>query len=352
MSIPLSILDLSPVASNGNSRQALQNTLNLARLADHLGYTRFWLAEHHNTGMLASSTPEIMIGAVAQVTNHIRVGSGGVMLPNHSPLKVAESFRLLEALHEGRIDLGIGRAPGTDSRTALALRRSRDALWADDFPQQLEELLAFSGEREGFPADHPFQRIKATPVDVPLPPLWLLGSSDFSAQAAAGLGVGFAFAHHINPSFAVPAIHLYREQFTPSEQFPQSKVILTTSVICAETDEQAEELALPMTLAWVRMRKGQSGPLPSLEETKAYHYTAIEQEVVREYRSRLTLGTPVAVRERLQALLAETGADELMVTTIVYDYEDRAKSYTLLADAFDLQPVPALNTAADEIAAS
>jgi luciferase family oxidoreductase group 1 len=336
MSIPLSVLDLSPVASNGNSRQALQNTLALARLADRLGYTRYWLAEHHNTGMLASSTPEIMIGAVAQVTNHIRVGSGGIMLPNHSALKVAESFRLLEALHGGRIDLGIGRAPGTDSRTALALRRSREALWAEDFPQQLEELLAFSGER-AFPEDHPFQRIKATPVDVPLPPLWLLGSSDYSAQAAAGMGVGFAFAHHINPGFAVPAIRLYREQFTPSEQFPEPKVILTTSVICADTDEQAEELARPMALAWVQLRKGQPGPLPSLEETKAYQYTALEQEIMRDYRTRLTLGTPVTVRERLQTLIDETGADELMVTTIVYNYEDRAKSYTLLAEAFGLQ---------------
>jgi luciferase family oxidoreductase group 1 len=265
------------------------------------------------------------------------------MLPNHSPLKVAESFRLLEALHEGRIDLGIGRAPGTDSRTALALRRSKDALWADDFPQQLEELLAFAGERGGFPADHPFQRVKATPVDVPLPPLWLLGSSDYSAQAAASLGVGFAFAHHINPSFAVPAIRLYREQFIPSEWLQEPRVILTTSVVCAETEEQAEELALPMALAWVRMRKGQPGPLPTLEETKAYHYTAVEQEVMREYRTRVTLGSPVAVRARLSALPEETGADELMITTIVYGYEDRAKSYTLLAEAFGLQP-PALDS--------
>jgi luciferase family oxidoreductase group 1 len=337
MQIPLSVLDLSPVSSNGNSRQALQNTLALARLADRLGYTRYWLAEHHNTGMLASSTPEIMIAAVAQVTNHMRVGSGGIMLPNHSALKVAETFRLLEALHGDRIDLGIGRAPGTDSRTALALRRSREALWADDFPQQLEELLGFSGERD-FPADHPFERIRATPVDVPLPPLWLLGSSDYSAQAAAALGVGFAFAHHINPNLAVPAIRLYRKQFTPSAQFPEPKVILTTSVVCADSEEQAEELARPMALAWVRMRKGQPGPLPSLEETKAYQYTALEQEIMRDYHTRLTLGSPATVRERLLALLDETGADELMVTTIVYDYEDRAKSYTLLAEAFGLQP--------------
>src|SRR5258706_5077693 len=207
MAFPLSVLDLSPVDAGSSSGQALQNTIKLAQLADRLGYTRYWLAEHHNTSMLASSTPEIMIGHVAQATERIRVGSGGVMLPNHSPLKVAETFRILEALHPGRIDLGIGRAPGTDPRTALALRRSREALGADDIPEQLSELLAFSGEGEGFPGDHPFRSVKATPTDVTLPPIWLLGSSDYSAQAAAEGGVGFDFADQINPRFAVPAMN-------------------------------------------------------------------------------------------------------------------------------------------------
>ncbi|MFL5666064.1 MAG: LLM class flavin-dependent oxidoreductase, partial [Ktedonobacteraceae bacterium] len=222
MVFPLSVLDLSPVDSGSSSGQALQNTIKLAQLADRLGYTRYWLAEHHNTSMLASSTPEIMIGHVAQATKRIRVGSGGVMLPNHSPLKVAETFRVLEALHPGRIDLGIGRAPGTDPRTALALRRSREALGADDFPEQLAELLAFSGEGEGFPDSHPFRSVQAIPTDVHLPPIWLLGSSDYSAQAAATLGVGFAFAHHINPNFAVPAIEIYRAIFEPSEWLKES----------------------------------------------------------------------------------------------------------------------------------
>jgi luciferase family oxidoreductase group 1 len=338
MSVPLSILDLSPVDAGGSSRQALQNTIQLAQLGERLGYTRYWLAEHHNTRMLASSTPEIMMSAVAQATQHIRVGSGGIMLPNHSPLKVAETFRVLEALHPGRIDLGIGRAPGTDPRTALALRRSREALGADDFPEQLAELFAFAGERGGFPESHPFRTVKATPTDVTLPPIWLLGSSDYSAQAAAEGGVGFAFAHHINPSFAVPAMHLYRERFTPSERLKKSMAILTTSVICAETDARAEELASSMALAWVQLRTGRSGPLPSPEEARAYRYTAGEQEVAREYRSRQTAGSPATVRDKLLSLLEQTGADELMITTIIYGFENRATSYELLAEAFALQP--------------
>jgi luciferase family oxidoreductase group 1 len=346
MAFPLSVLDLSPVDAGSSSGQALQNTIKLAQLADRLGYTRYWLAEHHNTSMLASSTPEIMIGHVAQATERIRVGSGGVMLPNHSPLKVAETFRVLEALHPGRIDLGIGRAPGTDQRTALALRRSREALGADDFPEQLVELLAFSGEGEGFPDSHPFRSVQAIPTDVHLPPIWLLGSSDYSAQAAATLGVGFAFAHHINPNFAVPAIEIYRAIFTPSERLKESRVILTTSVICADTDERAEELTSSMALAWVRMRSGRSAPLPSPEEAKAYRYTAAEQAIAREYRGRQTVGRPEVVREKLLNLMKETGADELMISSIVYGYENRARTYELLAEAFELQQPPVVTSGA------
>ena len=265
MTIPLSVLDLSPVDTGLSSRQALQNTLQLAQLADRLGYTRYWVAEHHNSRMTASSTPELLISYIAQATEHIRVGSGGMMLPNHSALKVAETFRLLEAMHPGRIDLGIGRAPGTDPKTALALRRSREALGSDDFLGQLMEMFAFAGERGGFPSMHPYRSVQAIPGDVALPPVWLLGSSDYSAQASAALGLGFAFAHHINPSLAVPAIDLYRTTFTPSERLQEPKVILTTSVVCADTDERAEELATSMGLAWVRLVSGRSGPLPSPE---------------------------------------------------------------------------------------
>ncbi|QBD77521.1 LLM class flavin-dependent oxidoreductase [Ktedonosporobacter rubrisoli] len=336
MKIPLSILDLSPIDSGISSGQALQNTIKLAQLADRLGYTRYWLAEHHNTDMLASSAPEIMIAHVAQATTRIRVGSGGVMLPNHSPLKVAEMFRVLESLHPGRIDLGIGRAPGTDPRTALALRRSREALAADDFPEQLAELFAFVGERGGFPEGHPFRTVKASPDDVPLPPLWLLGSSDYSAQAAGELGIGFAFAHHIQPGFALPAINLYRARFKPSKWLEKPEVILATSVICADTEERAEELAASMRLAWARLRSGRPGPIPSPEEAKAHNYTPIEQEIIREYATRQTVGSPSAVKEKLLALQEETGADELMLMAPVYGYENRVRAYELLAQAFDL----------------
>ncbi|GHO46634.1 LLM class flavin-dependent oxidoreductase [Ktedonospora formicarum] len=343
MAFPLSVLDLSMIDSGSNSTQALYNTIKLAQLADRLGFTRYWLAEHHNTNMLASSSPEIMIGHVAQATEHIRVGSGGVMLPNHSPLRVAESFRVLEALHPGRIDLGIGRAPGTDPKTALALRRSRDAMNADDFPEQLAELRAFANAGDEFPEGHPFRSVKATPDDVELPPLWLLGSSDFSAQAAALLGVGFSFAHHINPNFAVPAISLYRTAFEPSEHLKEPKVILTTTVVCAETDEEAEDLSASMALAWVRLRSGKPAPLPSPEEAKAHVYSAFEQQILREYHNRRQMvGRPEVVRERLINLVEETEADELMISAMIYGYENRARTYELLAKAFDLKsPIPA-----------
>ncbi|GCF10651.1 LLM class flavin-dependent oxidoreductase [Dictyobacter arantiisoli] len=337
MSLPLSILDLSPVDSGSTGAQALQNTLKLAQLADRLGYSRYWMSEHHNSDMTASPAPEIMIGHVAQVTKHIRVGSGGVMLPNHSSLKVAENFKLLEALHPGRIDLGLGRAPGTDGRTALALRRSRDALTAEDFPQQLAELLAYAGEGNGFPVGHPSHGVKAVPSDSKLPPIWLLGSSDFGAQAAAAMGVGFSFAHHINPGFAIPAIRMYREQFEPSDRLASPRVILTTNVICAETDEKASDLAASMALAFLRLRSGQAGPIPSPEEAKNYHYTASERMVIEDTRSRQNVGRPEAVRDRILQLVEQTQADEVMLSVMVYGYENRVKVYELLADAFGLQ---------------
>jgi luciferase family oxidoreductase group 1 len=337
MTLPISLLDLSPIDSGVSSTQALRNTIELARLGDRLGYSRYWLAEHHNTAMLASSTPEIMIAHVAQATERIRVGSGGIMLPNHSPLKVAETFRVLEALHPGRIDLGIGRAPGTDPRTALALRRSKVALGAEDFPEQLAELFSFSGEGEGFDGTHPFRNVRATPTDVPLPPIWLLGSSDFSAQEAARLGLGFAFAAHINPRFAVPAIQIYRSLFTPSERLQKPQVILTTSVVCAETDEEVEDLMKTMELVWVRLRTGGNpGPLPSPEEARAYQYTPLEMSVIHEARGRQIAGRPEVVREKLLALVEETGADELMISPMVYGHENRAKIYELVAKAFNL----------------
>ena len=298
MDLRLSVLDLSPVSSSSNGAQALRNTLEVARLADRLGYERYWLAEHHNLPSVASSAPEVLIGHVASETSHIRVGAGGIMLPNHAPLRVAETFRVLEALHPGRIDLGIGRAPGTDPVTATVLRRSRDGQGANDFPQQFSELLAFSGD--GFPEGHPLRSVIAMPSDVPLPPIWLLGSSGYSAKAAGEMGLGYAFASHFSPANPAPAMRAYRESFEPSENFERPSAILAASVICAETNEQAEELASSMQLAWVRMRSGNPRPLPSPEEAMAYPYTLAERRLADTYRSMQAIGDPRTVRARIE----------------------------------------------------
>jgi len=332
MDFELSVLDVSPVSSGSNSTRALRNTLDLARLADRLGYKRYWLAEHHNLPSVASSAPEVMIGHVANVTERIRVGAGGIMLPNHAPLKVAETFRILEALHPERVDLGIGRAPGTDPVTATALRRSRDGLGAEDFPQQFGELLAFAGE--GFPEDHPFRSVVAMPSDVRLPPIWLLGSSGYSAQAAGEMGFGYAFAAHFSPADPAPAMCAYRESFEPSEDFERPSAILAVAVICGESDEHAERLASSMELAWVRIRSGKPGPLPSLEEAMNYSYTPAERRLADAYRLMQIAGDPRTVRARIEKLAKRTAANEIMVTTNVYDHAERLRSYERLAEVF------------------
>lgn len=330
----LSVLDVSPVASGSTSTEALHNTLDLAQLVDELGYTRYWLAEHHNTQLIASSTPEVMIGHVASLTKSIRVGSGGVMLPNHAPLHVAEAFRVLEALHPGRIDLGLGRAPGTDSLTALALRRSREALNADDFPQRLDELLGFLDG--GFPPNHPFEPVRAMPDDVPSPDVWLLGSSDFSSQLAAHLGLGFAFAHHINPLPAVRALREYQDDFRPSPRLAKPNAILAVSVVCAETEEKAEMLARPLELVLLRFRQGKSARFPSVEEATEYPYTPEDREIIRYNRQRTFVGSVDNVRARLIQLAGQAGVEEIMITTMTHNHADRRRSYELLAGAFGL----------------
>jgi luciferase family oxidoreductase group 1 len=306
----------------------------LARLTDQLGYERYWLAEHHNLLSVASSAPEVMIGHVASETSRIRVGAGGIMLPNHAPLRVVETFRVLESLHPGRVDLGIGRAPGTDPVTATVLRRSRDAQGADDFPQQFSELLAFSGD--GFPEGHPLRSVIAMPSDVGLPPIWLLGSSGYSARAAGEMGLGYAFASHFSPTDPAPAMHAYRESFEPSEDFERPSAILAVSVICAETNEHAEELASSMQLAWVRMRSGTPRLLPSPKEAMDYSYDPAERRLADVYRSMQVIGDPRTVRARIEELTQHTVADEVMVTTNVYDHDERLRSYELLADVFKI----------------
>ncbi|AIE85331.1 LLM class flavin-dependent oxidoreductase [Fimbriimonas ginsengisoli] len=328
----LSVLDLSPVSDGSTGAEALRNTLDLARLADELGYHRYWLAEHHNSSFTASPIPEIMIAKVADVTSRIRVGSGGVMLPNRNPLLVAEAFNVLSTLHPGRIDLGIGRAPGTDQLTAFALRRSKEAVMAEDFPEQLGETLAFLINQ--FPTDHPFQRVKAIPLDAPTPEVWLLGSSDYSAHLAARLGLGFAFAHHISPGPAVASLRAYREEFRPSGFFTEPQAMLATSVLCAETDEEAEELARSYDLAILRLHQGRFGKFPSIEEAAAYPYSEAEREQVRQNRSRITVGSPDTVRDRLTKLAEAAGVEEIMATTMVHSHAARRRSYELLIGAF------------------
>jgi luciferase family oxidoreductase group 1 len=332
---PLSVLDLSPVTSGGSGPASLKNTLDLAKLADALGYTRYWVAEHHNLPSIASSAPDIMIGQIAAITRNIRVGSGGVMLPNHAPLMVAERFKILEALYPGRIDLGLGRAPGTDQITSIALRRRQDVRDGDDFLERFQELVLF--ERGAFPESHPFSKVRAMPADVPLPPIFLLGSSDYSAELAAAVGAGFSFAHHFASHDAVAAMTAYREHFKPSEALPKPHAILAVAVVCAQTDAEAERHAATVDLNFVRRSKGEYLPLASPEEAAAYPYTPIDRERIRHNRGRLFVGAPATVRAQLDPLIAATKADEVMVTTMIYDHDARRRSYQLMAESFGLR---------------
>ncbi len=335
MSLPLSVLDLAPITAGTSASQTLRNTLDLAQHADRLGYTRYWLAEHHNMPAIASSAPEIMIGQVARVTERIRVGSGGIMLPNHAPLKVAESFHTLEALFPGRIDLGIGRAPGSDQISALALRGgNRKALLADDFPQQLADLFGFS--EANLPAEHPYRTVRAIPGDVTLPPVWLLGSSDYSARLAAKLGLGFAFAAHFSAHDAEMAMLAYRSGFTPSRYLAEPHAIIAISAVCGETAERADYLAASQDLFWIRFVAGRIEPYPSPEEALAYPYTQEERARIDARRSQQIIGDPARVKQELISLAERTRADEVMILSPIYAHADRIRSYELIAEAFDL----------------
>jgi luciferase family oxidoreductase group 1 len=316
--LPLSVLDLSPVGEGRTAEQAVAATLELARAVDDLGFTRYWLAEHHGMPGIASSAPAVLIGAVAAATRRIRVGSGGVMLPNHPPLVVAEQFGTLAALHPGRIDLGLGRAPGTDPTTAAALRRSVDPLSADDFPAQLMDLVGYLDGEGG--------SVRAVPHASQRPPVWLLGSSGYSAQLAGMLGLPFAFAHHFMADNTLPALDLYRRSFQASDVLDAPYAVVAVQVLCAETDEDAEILARPSLLSWVRLRQGRPGPLPSPETAEAHEWSDLERAIVAERIRGQALGGPDRVRASLASLLEETAADELMVTTTTYDPADRLAS--------------------------
>jgi luciferase family oxidoreductase group 1 len=338
--VPLSVLDLSPVTTAVSGAQALHNSLDLARLADRLGYTRYWVAEHHNLPNIASSAPDIMIGQIAAVTQHMRVGAGGVMLPNHAPLQVAERYKVLEGLFPGRIDLGIGRAPGTDPVTSYALRRRQDDPASDDFLDRFQELLLF--EQRGFPESHPFRRVQAMPSDVPLPPIYLLGSSDYSAQLAAHVGAGFSFAHHFSDFDPVAPMTIYRAQFKPSPGRERPHAILAVHAVCADSDAEAERLAGSIDLNFARRRQGIFQPIPSPEEAAAHEYSPTDRALISRNRARLVVGGKDKVLAHLQPLIEATQADELMVTSMIFDHAARKHCYELLAQAFGLRAEPAL----------
>ena len=322
----LSVLDLAPVPSGSNARVALQNSLDLARKTEAMGYWRYWVAEHHNMPGIASSAPAVLIGHLAQATQRMRIGSGGVMLPNHAPLVVAEQFGMLEALHPGRIDLGIGRAPGTDQLTAAALRRTPE-ISADGFPQDLGELIAFF--HGTFPDHHPYSRITAVPALDNVPALWLLGSSGYSAQVAGMLGLPFSFAHHFSAVNTLPALALYRQHFQPSAYLDEPYAMVAVQVVCAPTDEEATHLAAPSALSFLRLRQGHPGQLPTPDEAANYPYNPLEREMIRQRQADQIMGSPETVRQGLQELQERTQADELMLTSVVYDHADRVRSYEL-----------------------
>ncbi|MEW1552051.1 LLM class flavin-dependent oxidoreductase [Streptomyces tsukubensis] len=328
-SVPLSVLDLSPVWSGSTPAQALRETLDLARAVEELGYHRYWLTEHHNAPGVASSSPPVLIGQIAAVTRSIRVGAGGVMLPNHPPLVVAEQFGTLEALHPGRIDLGLGRAPGTDPATAQALRRNAGPMAAEEFPQQIVELAQyFTPESAGTPA-----RISAVPAAGNAPAMWLLGSSPSSARLAAALGLPFAYAYHFNAQLAVPALRVYREEFRPSGLLDRPHSIVAVFVIAAATDAEALRLAAPIRLATaMSMRDPRQTEYRTTDEAAAYRFSEGERRLVDGHLGRQFIGGPDSLAPRLEELLTDTGADELMAMTVIEDYSARVAGYEILRD--------------------
>ena len=334
--IRLGVLDQSPIPEGSTGGDALRNSVDLARLADDLGYHRYWLAEHHGTPALACTSPEVMIGIVAGATHRIRVGSGGIMLPHYSPLKVAETFSMLAALSPGRIDLGLGRAPGTDRGTAYALQRDRRQPPPDDFPEQLDELLGYFHRRER-PEDR-LRRLTTLPGGRQAPEPWMLGSSPQSAVWAAERGMPYCFADFINPHHAEIAA-LYREQFKPSAALAAPRVAVAGWAVCAETDEEAQRLASSFRMLFALMHRGQLIPVPPVE--KAMAFLAEQDRDVREALSvhrRQIVGTPEFVRAGIESLAAEYGADEVLLVNILFDHAARRRSYELIAEAFALNP--------------
>lgn len=331
--VKLSVLDQSPVRQGGDARQALEETIALAQATERLGYDRYWLAEHHGTEGFAGSSPEIMVTRVAAATERIKVGSGGVMLSHYSPLKVAENFKLLENLYPGRIDLGIGRAPGSDGVTAAALAYGSE-IGIEYFPTKIADMMAFLADEP--PATEPFKAVRATPAVVQQPEVWLLGSSDQSAAYAAHFGLAYSFAHFIAPQVSQPVLKYYRDKFQPSDTLAGPKANAGVFVICADTQEEADYLASSRDLWRLKLQYGQHLPYPHPDEALAYSYNAQEQRIVDGNKANRFAGTPETLHARLTEFADEHGLDELVVLTITYDFEKRLRSYELLAEAFGL----------------
>jgi luciferase family oxidoreductase group 1 len=337
MRVPLSLLELAPIAAGSTPSDALRDTLVLARRAEELGLTRLWVAEHHNMPGIGSSAPAVLLAALGAATSRIRIGSGGVMLPNHAPLVVAEQFGTLEALYPGRIDLGLGRAPGTDLSTARALRRTAESLADEDFPRQIAELLAFFAG--SFPPGHPYERIAAVPSDGVVPPIWMLGSSTWSAKMAGVNGLPYAFAHHFSAEHTLPALALYRETFRPSPELDRPYVALAVNVVAGPDDETARRWALPAALSFVHLRKGRPGRIPTIAEAEAYPWSEGERAFVASRAAQQAVGGPETVRRRLEELLAATRADELIASAILPDLALRLESLERLRGLLD-DPLP------------
>jgi luciferase family oxidoreductase group 1 len=327
----LSVLDQSPVISGEDAPRAIAETLALARRADELGYARYWLAEHHAIAALADPCPEVLLARLGAETRRMRIGTGGVLLPYYSAFRTAETFRMLEALYPGRIDLGIGRAPGGDAATARAVGGGRFPD-ADRFPEQVWEL---AGLLEGsLPDDHPLKRLRVQPETPASPVVWLLGSSDFSGALAAQLGLAFAFAHFINPRGGDLVARQYREDFQASGARTHAQVIVCVFVICGEDDADAERLAAPIDLRRLHMALNIDSPVPRPEEAASHRYSAEERRYVSEQRARAIIGGPQTCRRALEAMAERYGADEMMILTITGDYASRLRSYERLAQAF------------------
>ncbi|MFE2039527.1 LLM class flavin-dependent oxidoreductase [Streptomyces sp. NPDC059477] len=344
--VPLSVLDLATVGTGHTATEALTTGVDIARLAEARGFHRFWVAEHHSMPGVASSSPAVILAHLAAHTSRIRLGSGGVMLPNHAPLVIAEQFGTLEAMAPGRIDLGLGRAPGTDGPTAAALRRTATlGEGADDFPQQLTELIRFLDD--DFPDGHPYGRIHAVPGPVQAtapggvqsphrPPVWLLGSSGFSARLAGLLGLPFAFAHHFSAQNTVPALDLYRESFSPSPLLDRPYAAIGVSAVATEDPEVARGQVLAAALGMVRLRTGRPGLMPTPEEAAAHTFSAMERDFIDSWNGNVIHGTPDEVTTGLNDLHKRTGADELMITANIPGGDVRLNSYALIADAYEL----------------